>query len=320
MIISRATSLPEGLADWLKTMNAMMAEAAARGLVPSASGARQALAGLTSMLGGQGPELVQVYDFRLPSLPDIPVRCYDPGSGGARPVLVYLHGGGHMAGSIDVYDPIVRRVARHTRCCTVAVEYRLAPEHPYPHGLDDCRAVVRAISAGQAGLKGKHGHGVIVAGDSAGGALTATLAAESVFDAGLAIHGQILVYPSLDYTLGQPSVASIGQGGYLLEADRIRWYFDHYFSADQDRKAASPLFMPKAGLPPTLIFTAGFCPLRDEGFAYAGGLEQAGVQCRHENFPDMIHAWLNMHTLVPQACERTYEAMGQWVKALCTAR
>ena len=329
---SRSGTLPQALAIWLETVNAIAAQAAANGVQPTPDTARQALAGLTRMYGGQGPELAEVNDVRLAGCPDIPLRLYDPGlkhDHEARPhgpLLVYLHGGGHMAGSIDVYDPIVRRVAWHTGCRTLAVEYRLAPEHPYPHGLNDCLAVLRALSAEieasnpdtcQNIMPLDTRQGIVVAGDSGGGALAATVTAQSITDPSLNIAGQILIYPSLDYTLEHPSTQSMGRG-HLLETDRIRWYFDNYFQHDECRIAASPLNMPATGLPPTLLFTGGFCPLRDEGYAYADHLRKNAVVCQHENFPDMIHAWLNIHNLVPDACESTYALMGQWIKAMIT--
>ena len=303
----RSTALLTALADWLVNVNLAVAEAAARGVQLTPALARQSLAGVTQMFGGQGPELPDVHDFTLPECPDILLRSYDPAPGRPGPLVVYLHGGGHVAGSIAVYDPIIRRVAQHTGCRTIAIDYRLAPEHPYPQGLDDCAAVVRALSA----VPGTPG--LIVAGDSGGGALAASLSAQSITDPTLHILGQILIYPSLDYTLSQPSIQTLARG-YLLEAGRIRWYFDHYFRNNENRQAASPLFMPVKGLPSTLLLTAGFCPLRDEGYAYAEQLKTADVACQHVNLPDMIHAWLNIHTLIPDACDHAYRVMGDWVR------
>lgn len=311
----RRSTLPPPLATWLQGINTLSAQASAAGVLPTPALARQALAGITRQFGGTGPELAQVTDITLPECPEIPLRLYDPAPGRPRPVLVYLHGGGHMAGSIAVYDSIVRRVAHHTGFRTVAVEYRLAPEFPYPQGLNDCLTVVRALPAWlqQRGLWPRTG--LVLAGDSGGGALTASVTARSIGHPGLPVRGQILLYPSLDYTLSQASVHTNGQG-YLLDSGRIRWYFDNYFQAGEDRHAASPLFMPATGLPPTLILTAGFCPLRDEGYAYADHLRAAGVACQHHNLPDMVHAYLNLHELAPQACAQTYDLMAAWVKTL----
>ena len=311
---SRSSTLPPELAAWLANINARVAQAKAQGFQQTPQTARQTSAAVTQMFCGKGPELAHVSDVRLAECADIPLRLYDAGTGAGRPLLIYLHGGGHMSGSIEVYDPIVRHLALQTGCCVLSVDYRLAPEHPYPLGLEDCLAVVRALSSGSEPFGSRCGAGLILVGDSGGGALAATIAARAAADTTLAIQGQVLIYPSLDYTMSQPSVQTIGRGGYLLEEDRIAWYFDNYFQHGENRKAASPLFMPVAGLAPTLIFTGGFCPLRDEGYVYTDLLQQAGVACQHENYPDMIHAWLNLHSLVPEACERTYATMAQWLR------
>ena len=307
--------LPSALTTWLESVRTLAATAIANGIQPSPAMARMALAGMTQQLGGAGPEVACVEHLVLDDCPQIALRLYDPAPNQYRATLLYIHGGGHMAGSIDVYDPIIRRVANATQCRTVAIDYRLAPEHPYPYGLEDCKTVLRALPAWIAAHGGAQHEHVIVAGDSGGGALTATLAAHALTDASLRIRGQILIYPSLDYTLSQPSVQENGQG-YLLDADKIRWYFDNYFQAQEDRHVASPLFMPMRGMAPALLFTAGYCPLRDEGYAYAQSLKDAGVACTHHNLADMIHAYLNIHTLVPQACDMTYQTMGNWVESL----
>ncbi|MGE4336627.1 MAG: alpha/beta hydrolase [Pigmentiphaga sp.] len=312
MIKSRSSSLHPALAPWLAGINQIAVQAAARGIEPTPAAAREALANMTLYFGGKAPEIAAVRDFTLPSLPGVPLRVYDPRPGQPLPVCVYLHGGGHMAGSIEVYDPIYRQIAAHADCLVVAVEYRLAPEHPYPQGLEDCVQAIRELPPWLASWNLGDGRGLLVTGDSGGGALAASISALAANDRSLAVRGQILIYPSLDYTLSQPSVVENGQG-YLLETARIRWYFDQYFGAHDDRRAASPLFMPAAGLPPTLLITAGFCPLRDEGYAYAERLAAAGVPCEHVNLPDMLHTYLNLHALAPEACDATYNAMAHWI-------
>lgn len=315
MTSARTQPLPSTLNTWLESVRTLTATALANAVQPTPASARLALAGMTQQLGGTGPKVACVRPLVLPEYPQVALRLYDPAPDQHRATLLYIHGGGHMAGSIDVYDPIIRRVAHATQCRTVAIEYCLAPEHPYPAGLEDCKNVLRALPAWIAAHGGAQHEPVIVAGDSGGGALTATLAAHALTDASLRIRGQILIYPSLDYTLSQPSVQENGQG-YLLDADKIRWYFDNYFQAQENRRVASPLFMPVSGMAPTLLFTAGYCPLRDEGYAYAQGLQEAGVACNHHHLADMIHAYLNIHTLVPQACDMTYQTMGNWVESL----
>jgi len=314
MTESRSSTLQPALAPWLAGINQIAAQAAARGIEPTPAAAREALANMTLYFGGKAPEVAAVHDFALAAAPGVPLRLYDPRPGQPLPVCVYLHGGGHMAGSIDVYDPIYRRLAARADCLVVAVEYRLAPEHRYPQGLEDCVRAIRALPQWLAEQNLGDGRGLLVAGDSGGGALTASVSALAIDDHSLKLRGQILIYPSLDYTLSQPSIVENGQG-YLLETARIRWYFDQYFHDHDDRRAASPLFMPVAGLPPTLLITAGFCPLRDEGYAYAERLATAGIACEHVNLPDMLHTYLNLHALAPEACDATYDAI-----AKCIAR
>lgn len=297
------------LRDWLDNANRAQAEARARGEPPTPAAARAGLAAITRACGGNGPELPWVRDIEIDT---VPVRLYDPEPARPKAVCVYLHGGGHMAGSVDVYDPICRRLAAGAGCLVVSVEYRLAPEHPYPKGLDDCARVLARLRDWLAARGHALPGGLAVAGDSGGGALTATLCALAAHQPELKIARQVLIYPSLDYTLAQPSVAQNG-GGYLLEASRIRWYFDNYFQYGENRAAASPLCMPTDGLPPTLLVTAGFCPLRDEGYAYAARLREAGVPCTHLHLPGMVHAFLNLHELVPDACDAVYGAIGRFL-------
>lgn len=311
--------LDPGLRAWLAAVNRAQAERA--GAAPDTpSSVRQALATLTRKLGGQGPELPSICDTALVhERRRIPLRLYDPLPESDKPVCLFLHGGGHMAGGIEVYDAIARRLAAASGHLVVAVEYRLAPEHPYPAGLDDSLAVAAQLWPLLADRGVRVSPHLAIAGDSGGGALTATLCAHLARHPLPAHPGgqyrltrQVLIYPSLDYTLRHDSIARYGQG-YLLEAKRIRWYFDHYFAHAEDRHAVSPLYMPAAGLPPTLIITAGLCPLRDEALAYRASLEAAGVPVQHRDMPGLIHAYLNLHELVPEACAATYAAIGAFL-------
>ena len=152
-----------------------------------------------------------------------------------------------------------------------------------------------------------------IAGDSGGGALCASVAHLAQFDAGITIRRQVLIYPSLDYTLQWPSIDR-NATGYLLERRRIEWYFDHYFPAGANRRAASPLYMDfGARLPATLVITAEFDPLHDEGRAYAEKLRQAGIAAEHWHLDDMIHAFLNLEDLVKDTCEAVYTRMGRFL-------
>jgi acetyl esterase/lipase len=152
-----------------------------------------------------------------------------------------------------------------------------------------------------------------LAGDSGGGTFAATLSALAQNDQRLPVEKQVLIYPSLDYTLNHPSVTENGQG-YLLEAERIAWYFEHYFQHGEDRRGASPLFMPVSNrLPETLVISAEYCPLRDEALAYVQRLNDTGVPCRHCHFDDMIHAYLNLESLAPDACAATYREIAAFL-------
>jgi acetyl esterase len=241
------------------------------------------------------------------------VRIYHPAPEAELPVLIYYHGGGHMAGSVTVYDPICRKLALAARHIVVSVDYRLAPECPYPAGLTDAYQVVKNLWATLDGRKLNYQRRLAIAGDSGGGALCATVAHLAQYDAGVDIQRQILIYPSLDYTITSPSVAENGTG-YLLQKEKIAWYFDNYFQHCEDRKSASPLFMEfSAGLPETLVVTAEFCPLRDEGVAYAAKVKAAGPHVEHLHLDDMIHAFMNMEDLAKTACATVYRRIAEFL-------
>jgi acetyl esterase/lipase len=195
----------------------------------------------------------------------------------------------------------------------ISVEYRLAPEYPYPAGIDDCEQVLIRYAE----LLGdvNHQHNVTIIGDSAGGAICTSLSMKSLTDKRINIDQQILIYPSVDYTLNSPSLDSNGTG-FLLETTRIKWYFEQYFqSTDVDViKQASPLFgAMSVKLPKTLIFTAGCDPLRDEGIAYAKALTAAGVDVEHHSFDGMIHAYMLLHDVVKDECMATYQHIAKFM-------
>ncbi len=303
-----------GLQPWLENFNRQMADLVARGFKATPTNAREGLANLTQALVTDIPDIAWCQDDVIVARPfDVPVRIYHPQPDEALPVLVYLHGGGHMAGSVTVYDPICRKLALAARHIVVAADYRLAPECPYPAGVTDACNVVKHLWPVLQGRGLKFSDQLALAGDSGGGALSATVAHLAQFDAGVTIRRQVLVYPSLDYTLQWPS---IGQNatGYLLERHRIAWYFDHYFPAGANRRALSPLYMDFGDqMPATLVITAEFCPLRDEGRAYVEKLRQAGIAAEHWHLDDMIHAFLNLEDLVKDTCEAVYTRMGRFL-------
>lgn len=274
--------------------------------------ARQGLAELTQQWVTSAPEIAKIIDGMVEtSSHSIPLRIYHPEPTKALPVLIFFHGGGHVSGNVVQYDRIVRKLTQASQHVVISVDYRLAPEHPYPNGLEDCYYVVRHVAQILEQHKLRYIKTISIAGDSGGGAITASISAKAQFDPEVALNYQILIYPSLDYTLTLPSVEQ-NAIGYLLHSDKISWYFDLYFQNNEDRQAASPLYQAITNkLPKTLLFTAEFCPLRDEGIAYVEQLTKVGVKVQHLHFDDQIHPFLNIEDRVPDACQQVYHTIGQ---------
>ncbi|MCW7754251.1 alpha/beta hydrolase [Desulfobotulus sp. H1] len=277
------------------------------GSQPTFANAREGLSTLTRTFVTKPCPVAAVMDALIPGPKwEVPVRIYHPDPEQTLPLLLFIHGGGHMAGSIHVYDGIARRLARTSGHITISVEYRRAPECPYPVGFTDVIHAARGLFPLLEKLKIAHTGRLSAAGDSGGGALCASLSHRASHEPEIRLHRQVLIYPSLDYTLSFPSVSENGKG-FFLEKEKILWYFANYFQQGENRKEASPLFMnAEAPFPETLVVTAGFCPLRDEGAAYAKQLREQGMIVRHHDFSDMIHAFLNLEDLVPDACQSFY--------------
>lgn len=300
--------------EWLENYNSLMATWRAKGGVQTPANARDGLARLTRTLVTEVPTLACIKDGAVEAPGNlVPVRVYHPEPDTALPVLVYLHGGGHVAGSVDVFDPLCRKIAIATRRLVIAVDYRLAPEHPYPAGLQDASAVIAGYPELLERLGLPYKPGLALCGDSAGGAMAATLVHAQQNSDSMAISHLLLLYPSLDYTLSLPSVQTLAKG-YFLETEGIYGFLHQYFKNHEDLVAASPLFMEiPAGFPPTFIVSAGFCPLRDEAIRYAEVLRQCGVYVCHLHLNDMIHAFLNMENLAPERCHEVYRAMSDFL-------
>jgi acetyl esterase len=215
----------------------------------------------------------------------IPVRVYRPEAGGTPPAIVHLHGGGWTLGDLDTHDSTCRDLAAGSGCAVVAVDYRLAPEHPFPAALDDSLAAVSAV--GDLGLDAGR---VAVAGDSAGGGLAAIVAREL----GDAVRHQALIYPVVDARVGvTDSYARYGDGHFLTARD-MRWYLDQYAAqADPADPRLSPLAAGDlTGVAPASIVLAGCDPLHDEGAAYARRLADAGVEVELRDFPGQLHPFV----------------------------
>lgn len=235
-------------------------------------------------------EVGRVEDRTIPG-PDgnVPIRIYTPQGSGPFGILVNFHGGGWVIGDLDTADSVCRSLANRASCIVVSVGYRLAPEHPYPAAAEDAYAATcwAADNAAALGGSGKLG----VGGESAGGNLAAVVCQRARDENGPAIDFQLLAYPVTDHDMTRQSYADNGEG-YLLERESMTWFWDLY-CPDATRRAepaASPMRAASlAGLPPALVVTAEFDPLRDEGMAYAAALSAAGVPTESICFDGLVH-------------------------------
>lgn len=276
--------------------------------------AREGLANLTKAYVTDTPDVAVIYnDYVVGGEYNVPVRIYHPVPSEKLPVMVFFHGGGHMAGSVTVYDPICRKIATEAKVIVVAAEYRLAPENPFPAGLQDAYSVARNVWGVLKERNLAHKETLIVSGDSGGAALAASISNDVLKQRDFNIDALILIYPSLDYTMSQPSMEFFGKK-LFLEKSRIAWYFEHYFPVGTDRTAASPLWGDFSRMPKTLLFTAGKDPLHDEGVLYVKKLIENNISVEHKDFPDILHAYLNMENLNPEEAAETYQIIGAFIK------
>jgi len=253
------------------------------------------------------PEIAETRDLEASGpLGPIPLRLYHPMPAAQRssapPVLVYYHGGGWVIGDLDTHDTLCRQLANASGCAVVAVDYRMGPEHRFPAAVDDCIAATRWVRDHAKDL-GVDGERMAVGGDSAGGNLAAVVAIAARDAGDLPIAYQLLIYPATDQRRGWPSHTSNGQG-YLLTKESMDYYHDHYIpdkAQDLDWRA-SPLLHPDLSkLPPTLVLTAGYDPLRDEGLQYSHKLTEAGNRATHINFERQIHGFITMGKVIDEA-------------------
>lgn len=230
---------------------------------------------------------------------DIPLRIYTP-SGASRPSagLVWFHGGGLVAGSLDTHDSLCRSLAAGSGCRLVGVGYRLAPEHPFPAAILDAYAAVR-FCAREVETLGLMRTRLGVGGDSGGGTLAAIVA--RVLGRRLGLKAQVLLCPVLDFVETRPSKRDFGAGHLLDDATMAADLALYAPCRPLDDPRVSPLRAEAAGLPPTLIHTAGFDPLRDEGHAHAARLRAAGVDVRHTDHGSLVHHFYGLTGAIPAA-------------------
>jgi len=232
----------------------------------------------------------------------IPLRVYRPAgatAGTPLPALVYFHGGGWVIGDLDTHDVQCRQLTAEAGITVVAVDYRLAPEHKFPAAVDDAWAATRWVAEHGSEL-GVDARRLAVAGDSAGGNLAAVVALLARDAGAPAIALQVLVYPVTDIGAETRSYRDFADG-YLLTRESMRWFTNHYVKSPSEAQdwRVSPLRAASlAGLPPALVITAGFDPLRDEGAAYAARLVDAGGRVDYVSYGGMIHGFMPMGRLI----------------------
>jgi acetyl esterase len=223
----------------------------------------------------------------------VPMRVYRP-SGDPLGTLVFLHGGGFVIGDLDSYDAQCRTLCSRAGVTVVSVDYRLAPEHPFPAGADDALAAFDWVLQHEEGP-------FVVGGDSAGGNLSAGVAQARRER----LAAQLLIYPSTDFVTEHASVEENGEGFFLTRAD-MEWFHGHYLGGDDAVRSdprVSPALGDLHGLPPALVYTAQYDPLRDDGNAYAEALSAAGVKVVHRCFEGLIHGFFALGPLSQAAAE-----------------
>jgi acetyl esterase len=269
---------------------------------------------------GEPEEVASVaHRFFTSPTADIAVRIYTPEGEGPFPAVVWLHGSAWCVANIEKADVPHRAITNRTGCVVVAVNYQKAPEHRFPTALGDAYAAVEWVieNADELGVDPTR---VGVGGDSAGGNLAAAVCLRAKAEGGPAIAFQVLVYPAVQYGSTLPSMTENAEG-YMLTSTTVRWAWDQYVAsaADGDDPLASPLRAPDLqGLPPAVVLTAEFDPLRDEGEAYARRLQEEGVPTTLRRYDGMIHGFLWTAGVV-DGSKRLIDDIGHDVRAVLDA-
>ncbi|MBV7257283.1 alpha/beta hydrolase [Pacificimonas sp. WHA3] len=265
--------------------------------------ARQMLLAMTTLAEMPRGELARCEDFTISSGHghDIPARIYQAKAGGeAGPVMTFYHGGGWVIGDLDTHDSFCAEVARLLDMTVVSVDYRLAPEHPFPAAGEDCIAATKWAASGPAEI----GHpvtGIVPCGDSAGGNMAAVVCQELHGQLPVPIIAQWLIYPAVDMAAATGSMVDFAEG-YLLTKDGVDYFMRHYLGGQDAAQAkASPLNADLTGQPPALVFTCGLDPLRDQGRAYAGKLIASGVRTIFREAEGQIHSCITLRMAIPSA-------------------
>lgn len=284
----------------------------------------EGVAGLLEVLGGpSGPPSLEAMRTRPPIIAelkgppepvdhvadltidgpggDLGLRLYRPRCVESPPLLVYLHGGGWVVGDLDIQDGLCRALANRAGCAVLSVDYRLAPENPYPAAVDDTWAALEWAAANAAQL-GVDPSRLGIAGDSAGGNLAAAGAIRSRDRGGPRLGVCAMLCPITDCRTDDRSMLEMAEG-YFLTRERMEWYWDQYAPEGVDRAdpELSPLRADLSGLPPTVVVTAGLDPLRDQGVDYARACSAAGTEAVLVHHPGTIHGFLGFQAALPRS-------------------
>ncbi|HEX5771501.1 MAG TPA: alpha/beta hydrolase [Nocardioidaceae bacterium] len=282
----------------------------------------QAREGFRQLTLGSRRDVVEVASVSELVIPgpagDLAARVYRPEADGPVPTVVLFHGGGWVIGDLDTHDNMARSICRDCSAVVVSVDYRLAPENPFPAAVEDALAATQWVGERLADFGGSEK--LAVAGDSAGGNLSAVVAQQLRDAGGPAIAAQLLIYPAVDVT-GEYASRLENAEGYFLDLATMAWFMNHY-AADPSHHTdprVSPLrHHDLTGLPPAVVVTAEFDPLRDEGEAYAAELSAAGVPVEVRRFDGMIHGFFDMGGFSPAAQAAVDEACELFAKVLST--
>jgi len=263
------------------------------------------------------PEIGQVTDLAMrgPAGP-MQLRKYFPADAGsaAEAAILFMHGGGCVLGDIETHDVLCRTLCHDTGATVFSLDYRLAPEHPFPAAVEDTVAALTWLSHKAAAL-GLDPERIAVAGDSAGGGLAAVALHETKGRLAAPVRAQTLIYPALDLRGRLPSRKELAHQ-FPIPRDMIQWFFGHYFGLAwplTDPRAIPALYEDYTGLPPALVVTAGHDPLRDEGAEYAERLAAAGVPVEYECCEGTIHGFMNMGRVLRGAHGRARRRITAWL-------
>ena len=303
------------MAQILARIEEAMKDRPVRTTLPAVEARAQTAATFEAFWNADRPTLWAVYNHAIPGpAGPIRIRLYDPGVRRPAPCLIYIHGGGWVICSLDTHDGLCRRLALAGDFLVASVDYRLAPEHKFPAGLEDCIAAVRWLAAHGTDW-GMDPHRMAVGGDSAGANLALAVLLGLREAGSNPLHAGALIYGAYSGEIDTPSCAAYGDGSYVLSNDDMRWFWDHYLSGEDDRRSplAVPLLADLADLPPLLVTAAEFDPLLDDSTRLVARLAEAGTPHRYALWPGVTHACLHMTRMLDVA-QSHIEDIAAWVR------